>query len=74
MRTTLTLDDDALELIRNEADLRRISLGAAASDLIRHGSRYELQVKQVNGLPVFDVPADFPRITDEMVSQFLDEG
>ena len=67
MRTTLTLRDDAMELIRSLAASRGISLGEAASDLIRHGSRFQLTTHRINGLPVFDVPADFPRVTDELV-------
>ncbi len=32
----------------------------------------QLPIRLVNGLPVFDVPADFPVITDEMVCDLLD--
>jgi hypothetical protein len=43
------------------------------SDLIRNGSRYQLSTRPVNGLPVFDVPADFPAVTDDMVRRLMDE-
>ena len=69
MRTTLSLEDDAMEILRTHAEKRAISLGAAASDLIRNGSRYQLTTRRVNGLPVFDVPSDFPLVTDELVRQ-----
>ncbi len=73
MRTTLAIDDDVMELLRNHAVKRGISLGAAASELIRNGARYQLPTKRVNGLPVFDVPADFPPVTGELVRRLLDE-
>jgi hypothetical protein len=72
MRTTLLVEDDAMEILRAYAERRGVSLGRAASDLIRNGSRYQLTTKLVNGLPVFDVPEDFPLVTDEMVSRFSD--
>jgi hypothetical protein len=73
MRTTLALEDDAMEVLRAHAEARGISLGAAASDLIRNGSRYQLGTRRVNGLPVFEVPPDFPAVTDEMVRALTDE-
>ena len=38
MRTTLNLDDDALIAARNVARRERLSLGEAASQLIRRGA------------------------------------
>jgi hypothetical protein len=73
MRTTLTLADDAIEILRDHAEKRGISLGQAATDLIRNGSRYQLTTKRVNGLPVFDVPDGFPLVTDEFVRHLADE-
>ncbi len=62
-----------MEILRGVAERRGVSLGEAASDLIRKGSRYQLATKRVNGLPVFEVPADFPVVTDEMVRNALEE-
>ena len=73
MRTTIALEDDALAILRSHAESRGISLGSAASDLIRNGSRYQLSTRMVNGLPVFDVPEDFPLITDDLVRRLTDE-
>jgi hypothetical protein len=73
MRTTLAMEDDALELLRAYAKKHGISLGHAASDLIRNGSRYQLTTKRVNGLTVFNVPSDFPLVTDDLVSRLRDE-
>src|SRR6185369_28414 len=37
MRTTLTLDDDVVELAARQARARGLSLGKAVSDLVRRG-------------------------------------
>ncbi|MGA2119380.1 MAG: hypothetical protein ABSH56_32110 [Bryobacteraceae bacterium] len=73
MRTTLALEDDALGAVREFSVRRRISLGKAASELIRRGSRYQLGVRKVNGLPVLDALGDIPAITAERVRELLDE-
>ena len=50
-----------------------ISLGRAASELIRRGARYHLGTRQRNGIPVFDVPEDFPAVTSDQVRESLNE-
>ncbi len=73
MRTTLSLEEDAARAIQAYARRRRLPLGKAASELIRRGFRYQLGIRQVNGLPVLDAPSDFPAITAGRVSELLDE-
>ena len=73
MRTTLSLQDDAANIIRTYAKRRKLSMGKAASELVRRGARYQLGTRQVNGLLVFDVPDDFPVITSERVRELLEE-
>jgi hypothetical protein len=73
MRTTLAIEDDALEAVRAYAPNDGVTLGKAASELIRRGSHYQLRIKRVNGFPVFDLPADFPAITALQVLELLDE-
>jgi hypothetical protein len=73
MRTTLTLDDDAIETVQAYAARNRISLSKAASELIRRGIRYQLPVTKVNGLPVFVVPDDFPLITTRKVRELMED-
>ncbi len=58
--------------IRKYARGNRGSLGKAASELIRRGVRYQLGTRKLNGLPVFDVPDDFPIITSEQVRELLE--
>jgi hypothetical protein len=73
MRTTLAVEDDAMAAIRAYARSNRVSLGKAASELIRRGSRYQLGIRKIDGLPVFDAPRDFPVITTKQVLDILDE-
>jgi hypothetical protein len=73
MRTTLSLQDDAVKVIRAYAKRRKLSLGKAASELVRRGARYQVGTRRVNGLLVFDAPDDFPIITSERVRELLDE-
>jgi hypothetical protein len=73
MRTTISLEDDAVEAIRAYAKGRRLSLGAAASELVRRGARYQVGIRKVNGLPVLDASDDFPVITVQQVRELSDE-
>ena len=73
MRTTLNLDDDALELLKQYSHARSIALGKAASELMRKGASAEVPTRGVNGIVVFDVPPDSPRITTERVRELESE-
>lgn len=73
MRTTLSLQDDAVEAIRTYAKRRGLSLGKAASELVRRGARYQIGTRKVNGLPVFAAPDEFPLITSKQVRELSDE-
>lgn len=73
MRTTIALEDDAMKAIQAYARCNRLSLGKAASELIRRGTKYQLETRKRNGLPVFEVPDGFPAITTDRVRQLLDE-
>ena len=67
MRTTLTLDDDVFRLIKHHAESRSIALGKATSELVRRGLTVPRPTRVVNGLQVFDLPADSPKISTEVV-------
>jgi hypothetical protein len=73
MRTTLNLDDDALELLREYSHARSIALGKAASELMRKGAAARVPTRMVNGIMIFDVPPDSPRITTERVRELESE-
>ena len=72
MRTTLNLDDDVLEIIREYSEGRALALGKAASELVRKGAASTTPTQLVNGFVVFNVPAGGAKITSERVKQLLD--
>lgn len=53
MRTTLAIDDDVFEEVKQYAARRDVSLGRAASDLIRRGISQPSPTTVKNGLRVF---------------------
>ena len=74
MRTTLTLDDDVLELAARQAKLRGVSLGKTISDLLRRGLNAQTSAREVDGLVMFDLPKDSPAVTNEDVRRIEAEG
>ena len=74
MRTTLNIEDDALDVIKKYAHEREISLGRAASDLIHRGAESIPQFATRNGWVVFDLPAGSPPLTGEMVEEMEKAG
>lgn len=61
-----------MKAVQAYARSSQLSLGKAASELIRRGFRYQLGTRKVNGVPVFDVPDDFPVLTIERGRKLLD--
>jgi len=74
MRTTLTLDDDVLELAARQAKLRGVSLGKTVSDLMRKGLSASTPAQDKDGLVVFQLPADSPKVTTDDVRRIEAEG
>ena len=73
MRTTLAFEDDAMAAIREYARSNGVSLGRAASELVRRGRRSQLCIRRIDGFPVFDAPDVFPAITTQQVRELLGE-
>ena len=73
MRTTLNLDDDVLESLKEYADNRSVALGKAASELMRRGLAAPVQMRMVNGFCTVVLPPGSPKITSEKVKQLLEE-
>ncbi len=67
MRTTLSIDDDVLPLVQQYARSRSVALGKAVSELVRRGLSLPRPTRTVNGLQVFDLPPDSPKVTTEFV-------
>lgn len=74
MRTTIALDDEIFELASRQAKLRGVSLGKTVSDLVRRGLNAPTPSRDKDGLVVFQLPADSPRVTTEDVRRIEAEG
>ncbi|HKX62821.1 MAG TPA: antitoxin [Verrucomicrobiae bacterium] len=74
MRTTLTLDDDIAELAASLAKARGLSLGKAISDLARRGLNAPTPSTDKNGLVVFQLPNDSPKVTTDDVRRIEAKG
>ena len=73
MRTTLTLEDDALQIARAVARRRRLTLGRAVSELVRRGARQMVATESRHGLEVVKLPPGSSRVTAGRVDELLDE-
>jgi hypothetical protein len=73
MRTTLAIDDDVLEQVKEYAEERNLSIGRAASDLIRRGISRPMTLQYVDGLYLPVLPADSPVVTTKRVRELEDE-
>jgi hypothetical protein len=73
MRTTLTLADDALDLARRLARRKRVSLGAAVSELVRSGAQRPVPTMERQGLTLVRLPAGSARVTAGAVDELLEE-
>jgi hypothetical protein len=67
MRTTISLDDDILEQAKRYAENRSLPLGKAVSELVRRALTTPRPTRIVNGLQVFDLPMNSPRVTTKKV-------
>jgi hypothetical protein len=73
MCVTLNLDDDAAKLLRKYSRTHSLSLGKAASELVRRGANAPVRTRMVNGFVAFDIPRGGPKITTERVKQLLED-
>jgi hypothetical protein len=71
VRTTLAIDDDLLEVARELAHQRRMSLGSAFSLLVRRGLAAMAPVHVRNGFAVFDVTGSDARFGPEEVAKAM---
>ena len=73
MRTTLSLDDDVFEEVKEYANRRNLALGKAVSQLVRRGLHAPLQTRLVNEFHVVELPEGSPTITSEQVRKLREE-
>ena len=69
MRTTISLDDDVFRLLKQYAASRSVGLGRAASELMRRGFTTPRPTRSVNGVQVFDLPPQSPRVTTKRIQE-----
>lgn len=70
MRTTLNIEDEAMAELRKYAELRKVSLSQAASDLIHSGAANLPKFKMRNGFALLERPAGSPPITEELLKEW----
>ncbi|HRL29381.1 MAG TPA: hypothetical protein PLA28_08825 [Ottowia sp.] len=73
MRTTITLESDAFAAAQVYAQARALKLGQAVSELILQSTAQKLALVEKNGIWVYDLPADTPRVTAAQVKALLDD-
>lgn len=73
MRTTIDIDDDVLQAVRELAAREGISMGKALSILARQALTRSVDTDSRNGLPLFPRQKDAGIVTLELVNQLRDE-
>jgi hypothetical protein len=73
MRTTLNLDEDARQILREYSEARSLALGKAASELVRKAARMATPTRLVNGFVVFDAAPGGAKISSERVKEVESE-
>ncbi len=73
MRTTISIDDELLNIARSMAEQKNASIGTVVSDLIRSGLHRRTEYKIDDGLPVFEARDSSQVITLEDVKKVEDE-
>lgn len=69
MRTTLTLDDAVVKRVKRYAASRSLTLGEAVSALVQRALTTPRPTREVNGVRVFDLPEESPRVTMKKIQE-----
>ncbi len=72
-RTTLFIENDAIEAARRHATRHGLSLGEAVSDLVRRAAEQPLILEERNGVYVPKLSGRSPKVTSELVNRLRDE-
>jgi predicted transcriptional regulator len=73
MRTTLDIDDDVLQAVKELAEMRRKTAGKILSELVREALAPPRTYTVRNGVPVIHARPGAPLITNADVKRWLDE-
>jgi len=74
MRTTLDLDDDVLQAVKELAELRGSTAGKVLSDLARKALEPSTAPRVRNGVPLLPSRPGAPRLTMKRVNELRDDG
>lgn len=72
-RTTLQLEDDAMEAARAHAERHHLTLGQAVSDLVRRAAEHPLVTEERSGLRVLRLDRRSPRVTAARVDELRND-
>jgi len=72
-RTTLQLEDDAMEVAKAHATLHRLTLGQAVSELVRQAADRPLVTEDRSGLRVLRLNRRSPKVTTELVDRLRED-
>jgi hypothetical protein len=73
MRTTLDIDDDVLQAVKERAAMQKKTAGQIVSELVREAIRPSVKVTMRNGIPVIHRRPGARLITTEDVKRWMDE-
>ena len=73
MRTTLDLDDDVLQTVKELAAFRGSTAGKILSDLARKALQPKAKAHVRNGVPLLPIRPGAPRLTMKRVNALRDE-
>ena len=72
-RTTLLLEDDAMQVAKAHAARHRLTLGQAVSELVRQGADRPLVTTERTGFKVARLSRRSPTVTAALVDKLRDE-
>ena len=73
MRTTLDIDDELLLVVKEIAQLRKVTAGSVVSSLLRGSLQpREFKLEYHNGVPLLPRRPNGPAVTVEIVNRLLD--
>ena len=73
MRTTMTIDDDVMEVAKAMAEQQNKPIGKVISDLARRSLARPALGETRNGIPLLKPRPDAPLVTLETVNELRDE-
>lgn len=73
MRTTLNIEDDVLNELKQYAEMRSLGLGKAASEVLRRGFAAPVQTRLTHGFHTVVLPSKSKKLASEQVKSLLED-